>query len=127
MRRTRLAGVAAESSLPMAVMIASGGISAALLANWTLRAGLKRSIAAGEEVWLASTGGCSLFSSWCGIAFRSTCSFFYQPTRLFAQFFFFLLYSLPIPLSFKHLSFPRILATRFTIEKQDFKKVAFLC
>ena len=76
MRRTRLAGVAAESSLPMAVMIASGGISAALLANWTLRAGLKRSIAAGEEVWLASTGGCSLFSSWCGIAFRSTCSFF---------------------------------------------------
>jgi hypothetical protein len=31
----------------MAVMIASGGISAAVLANWTLRAGLTRSIATG--------------------------------------------------------------------------------
>jgi hypothetical protein len=33
----------------MAVMIASGGISAAVLANWTLRAGLTRSIATGVK------------------------------------------------------------------------------
>ncbi len=55
------AGVA-EASLPMAVMIASGGICAALLSSWTLRAGLTRSIATGEE---------GLFSSVMRIRVRS--------------------------------------------------------
>ena len=50
-----------QTTWPMAIMIASGGVSAALLAKWTVRAGVRRSMATGSLMFgsgmlLASAG-----------------------------------------------------------------------
>ena len=46
---------------PMSIMIAAGGISAALLGKWTMKVGHRRSIATGGAIyglgWLVVAGG----------------------------------------------------------------------